>query len=241
MMGCGSKKDKAFVVGMDLSYPPFETIDAKGQPIGISVELAKALAAELERPLKIENIPFVGLLPSLNNGRVDCVISSMTVTEERKRAIDFSKPYLKTGLALLTARTFEGEIDRPDRTVVVRQGTTGEVWARRTLKQAGILAVEKESSAVLEVIQGKADAFVYDQMSVWKHAKETPGKLQALLEPVQVEEWAIGVKSGNTVLLQKINQFLESFRASGGFDRLSKEFLPEQQKAFQEQGVPFVF
>lgn len=248
LAGCGPGKPdgaRPLVVGMDLSYPPFETIDAEGQPMGVSIELARALAEYLGRPLRIENIPFVGLIPSLASGQLDCVISSMTVTAERQRSISFSEPYLKTGLGLLVGAdspiATAADLDSAERTVVVRQGTTGEVWARRELNQAKILAVEKENAAVLEVIQGKADGFIYDQMSVWTNWKNHPEKTRAILKPLQEEEWAIGLRQGEEELLRQINEFLVSFRAQGGFDTLSSRFLPEQKKAFAEQGIPFVF
>src|SRR5262245_14406744 len=102
LLGCSSEnRSMALVVGMDLSYPPFETIDEKGKPTGISVRLAEALADFLGRPLRIENIPFVGLIPSLQNKRIDCIISSMTDTPERRQSIAFSDAYLSIGLALL--------------------------------------------------------------------------------------------------------------------------------------------
>ncbi|HEY5746013.1 MAG TPA: transporter substrate-binding domain-containing protein, partial [Chryseolinea sp.] len=149
LIGCSSEPaSKPLVVGMDLSYPPFETIDENGKPSGISVRLAQALADYLGRPLRIENVPFVGLIPSLQNGRIDCIISSMTDTQERRQAIAFSEPYLSIGLALLTGPQSDisssADVDRPDRTLVVRQGTTGELWARANLKQAKVLSVDKE-------------------------------------------------------------------------------------------------
>ncbi len=100
-VSCSSKQGlQELVVGMDLSYPPFETIDERGKPAGISVHLAEALAENLKSPLRIENIPFVGLIPSLQNNRIDCIISSMTDTPERRQSIAFSDPYLSIGLAL---------------------------------------------------------------------------------------------------------------------------------------------
>src|SRR5690606_16547490 len=88
-------------VGMELSYPPFETICFGGKPCGISVEIANAMGEFLKVPVKIDNIPFVGLIPSLKNGSIDLIISSLTVTNERERAIDFSDRYAMTGLCLL--------------------------------------------------------------------------------------------------------------------------------------------
>ena len=244
--GCSSKPgSQELVVGMDLSYPPFETIDENGKPAGISVQLARALADNLKRPLRIENMPFVGLLPSLQNKRIDCIISSMTDTPERRQSIAFSEPYLSTGLALLAGANTEipngAEVDRLGRTFVVRQGTTGELWARANLKQAKVLSVEKENTAVLEVIQGKADAFVYDQMSVWQNWKKNPATTRAILTPLQKEYWAVGVRKDNDALRLKINDFLKEFRAAGGFEKLGDEFLREQKEAFRKEKIPFYF
>ncbi|MFV0337129.1 MAG: transporter substrate-binding domain-containing protein [Chthoniobacterales bacterium] len=230
---------------MDLSYPPFETIDPQGNPMGVSVDIAEGLADFLQRPLRIENTSFTGLIPALRTGKVDVVISSMTKTEERAEAIDFSEPYLTTGLALLIPKNSELEtldvIDRDGNSVAVRQGTTGEVWARANLKNAKILAFEKENSAVLEVLQGKAQAFIYDQMSVWQNARQHPDALRAVLQPIRVESWAIGIRRGNAELREEVNAFLKAFRAEGGFERLGEKYLHEQKQAFAEQNIPFVF
>ena len=239
------QRSKALVVGMDLSYPPFETIDENGRPTGISVRLAQELADFLGRPLRIENIPFVGLIPSLQNKRIDCIISSMTDTPERRQSIAFSDPYLSIGLALLVGAQSNlfsvADLDRPERTLVVRQGTTGELWARSNLKNAKVLSVEKENSAVLEVVQGKADAFIYDQMSVWQNWQKHPESTRAILAPLQKEHWAIGIRKDNDELRLKINAFIKEYRAKGGFGRLGDEFLSDQKKAFERENIPFYF
>ena len=247
LAGCSKPNvsEMPLVVGMDLSYPPFETINATGRPEGVSVELAKALADYLHRPLRIENIPFVGLIPSLKSGRIDCVISSMTDTEERRKSITFSDPYLSTGLAFLTGKETGlrsiADADQPGRIIVVRQGTTGEVWARQHIKQARVLSLEKENSAVLEVIQGTATAFIYDQMSIWQNWQNNKSSTQAVLEPIQKESWAIGLRQGDDALRQQINSFLDTYRKNGGFEKLGDQFLKTQKDAFEQRGIPFYF
>lgn len=249
LLGLGScspkPKGKELVVGMDLSYPPFETIDPAGKPKGVSVELAQALADSLHEPLRIENMPFVGLIPALQSGRIDCVISSMTDTPKRRESIAFSDPYLNIGLALLvnakSGITTLADVDQPGKTVVVRLGTTGEVWARENIKRATVRSLEKENAAVLEVIQGKADAFIYDQMSVWQNARNNAGTTVALLQPLKKEQWAIGIRLGNEELKTQINAFLKQYREQGGFEKLGDRFLPDQKKEFQEKQIPFYF
>ena len=92
------------IVGMELAYPPFEMTDTQGNPAGVSVDLANALGEYLHRKVVIQNIRFDGLIPELKVGKIDLIISSMTATPERAQAIDFSEPYLKTGLCLAGPR-----------------------------------------------------------------------------------------------------------------------------------------
>jgi polar amino acid transport system substrate-binding protein len=232
-------------VGMELAYPPFEMQDPRGNPAGVSVDLARALAAYLHEPLTIENIPFNGLIPALKTGKIDAIISSMTETPERARSIDFSNPYLSTGLCMLVRKDspIQGiaDVDRPGVTVVVKQGTTGQQYARDHLKTAQVLVLDKETSCVLEVTQGKADAFLYDQMSTYANWKRNPGSTRPILRPFQAESWAIGIRQGNTALRDKVNEFLADFRAAGGFERIGTHYLSEEKAAFKEMGVPFVF
>lgn len=232
-------------VGMELSYPPFEMVCNDGNPCGISVDIAGAFAKFLEKPVQIENISFIGLVPSLKNGTVDLIISSMTATEERRKAIDFSEPYAKTGLCLLINKQSTvndiKDVNKPDIAVVVKSGTSGELYAMKHLDQATVRILEKESMCVLEVIQGKADVFIYDQLSVYTNWKKNPETTRANLIPFQHEYWAFGIRKGNEALVVKANQFIKKFREEGGFDRLAEKYLPEQKRAFKEMGVPFVF
>jgi len=232
-------------VGMELAYPPFEMQDPQGNPAGVSVDLARALAEFLHEPLTVENIPFSGLIPALKTGKIDVIISSMTETPERAQSIDFSDPYLHTGLCILAKKdsSIQGiaDVDRPGVTVVVKQGTTGQAYARDHIKNAQVLVLDKETACVLEVTQGKADAFLYDQMSTYTNWKRNPDKTRPVLNPFQAESWAIGIRQGNTAMKDKVNEFLKDFRAAGGFDRLGSHYLYEQKTAFKQMGVPFVF
>lgn len=240
----GSSGSGLLRVGMELSYPPFEMTDESGNPDGVSVEIARALGDYLDRPVEIINTPFQGLIPALRTGKIDLILSSMTRTEERARAIDFSDPYLTTGLTLLV--NSESDIDSiegidSDSTLAVKQGTTGHLYAVRNLPDSNILVLEKESAAVLEVVQGKADVFIYDQMSVFKHWQRNQDTTRAILDPFRKEYWAIGLRKGDDKLRSEVNQFLIAFKEKGGFDELGTEYLSEQKKAFKEMGYPFIF
>ncbi|MEK0445566.1 MAG: hypothetical protein RLZZ399_887 [Verrucomicrobiota bacterium] len=240
-----SRPHDLLVVGMELGYPPFEMADSKGEPSGISVDLAHALAEFLQRPIQILNLPFDGLIPSLKTGKIDLILSSMTATPERARAIDFSEPYLQTGLCLLVPRHSPiqsvPELNSPKHTVAVKQGTTGHLYVLKNLPSAQMLVLDRESACVLEVVQGKAAAFVYDQMSVLKHWQQNPETTRPLLDPFQKESWAIGLRKNDKALREQVNTFLRSFREKGGFQQLGQRWLPEQKALFEKLGVPFVF
>ncbi|HOV86103.1 MAG TPA: transporter substrate-binding domain-containing protein [Syntrophobacteraceae bacterium] len=243
--GAQPMEKETLVIGMELSYPPFEMTDEKGNPAGISVELAYALAKALGKKIVVENIAFDGLIPALKTGKIDLILSSMTATEERMQSIDFSDPYLKTGLCLLVRRDSPvqsvADLDGPGRVVAVKKGTTGHAYAAGNLPRAKVLVLDKEAAAVLEVIQGKADAFIYDQMSVYRHWQRNRNATRAILTPFRQESWAIGLRKGNEELKAQINRFLREFRAKGGFDDLGDRFLREPKEEFKRQGIPFYF
>ena len=169
----------------------------------------------------------------------------MTATPERAKAVTFSDAYLTTGLGALVPASSSAsglpDIDKPGNTVVVRQGTTGEVFARKNIKNARVLTLDKESACVVEVVQGKAAAFIYDQMSVFQNNKRNPETTRALLSPLQTESWSIALRPGDDALLAQVNAFLAEYRAAGGFDKLSERFLSEEKAAFAAQGIPFFF
>jgi polar amino acid transport system substrate-binding protein len=234
---------KPLIVGMELAYPPFEMTDTSGKPDGVSVQLAMELGKALGRPVEIRNMAFDGLIPALKTGKIDIIISSMTATAERAHSIDFSEPYLTTGLCLLVGKSVPvstiADLDKPGRTVAVKKGTTGHSYAAAHIKQASVLVLDKEAAAVLEVVQGKADAFIYDQMSTFKNFQRNKETTRAILTPFQTESWAIGIRKGNDELKGKINHFLTDFRRSGGFDKLGDRYLKEEKDAFRRLGFAF--
>ena len=245
LVGCGRRDDNQLIVGMELSYPPFEMTDEHNQPTGIGVELARALATSLHKELVIQNTEFTGLIPALKTDKIDLIISSMTATAERAKSIDFSDPYMKTGICLLVGADSDvksvEDLNRSGRHVVVKNGTTGFTYARDHLTQADLLPIAEEAACVLEVVQGKADAFIYDQMSIYQFHQQNPQTTRALLAPFQRENWAIGLRQGNDELRKQVNAFLKEFKAKHGLEALGEKYIKADKEAFKEMGFPFSF
>jgi len=230
---------------MELSNPPFETVDTSGKPLGISVDLAKELGLWLGRDVTIKNIPFVGLIPSLKAKKIDIIISSMTPTFQRKASIAFSDPYLSIGLCLLINKEVKGsdakELNQKTNKIIVKTGTTGQQYARRIFSNAEILALEQASSCITEVLQGKSSAFLYDQLSVFANWQKYPDKTKVNLTPLVIENWAMGLRKEDVGLKDSINVFLIEFRDRGGFNTLTKKYLEKPEEAFKEMGIPLIF
>jgi polar amino acid transport system substrate-binding protein len=244
-VSCALKPKSTLVIGMELNYPPFEMVDPQGKPAGISVELAHELGKFLGKDIQIQNIPFDGLIPALKTAKIDLIISSMTETPERAKSIDFSEPYLRTGLCLLVNKSAPidsiAQADRSNFSVAVKQGTTGQLYAQHHLRNVRILVLEKEDACVLEVVQNKAQAFIYDQMSIFKHWQQHQDSTKALLKPFQEEKWAVGIRSDDQALKAQVNAFLVVFKTNGGFDKLGDKYLKEQKEQFHKLGIPFYF
>src|SRR5262249_12574618 len=151
-----------------------------------------------------------------------------------------SDPYLRTGLCLLVGKNSAiqtiSDADQPGKTIAVKLGTTGQVYANDHVKSAKVLVLDKEDACVLEIIEGKADAFIYDQMSTYKNWRANEQTTRAILKPFQEESWAIGLRPTDNSLREKVNQFLADYKSKGGFDRLGDTWLAEQKEAFKKMG-----
>ena len=242
---CACTRSNKLIIGTDATYPPFEFVDAAGQISGVDIEVGREIGKALGREVEFRNINFDGLITALRTGSIDLVLSSMTATTERRQSIDFSEPYVKTGLAILVAKdsTVQSAADlkTPGRKIVVRLGTTGETWARENLNDAKIIALDADVSCVMEVVNASVDAWIYDQLSIMNYQAKYAGKTRALLAPLREEVWAIGLKQGNDELKIKVNEVLVRMRSDGSFTQLAERFMAKEKAMMNAQGLPFVF
>ncbi len=238
---------KPLVVGMELAYPPFEMSDKNGKATGVSVDLAYALGKYLNREVVIKNIAWTGLIPSLKTNKVDIIISSMGITEKRQRVVSFSSPYANSSLAILTYKNSGiksiKDLDQKGKKVAVKQGTVGHTYAQKNLKNATILPFDKENAAVLEVIQKKADGFLYDQLSIYKNWIKHEKTTTALLKRFQKEPdyWGIALRKNDAKLKQQLDEFIKKAKADGTFDKIADKYLKEAKKTFKKLNIPFFF
>jgi polar amino acid transport system substrate-binding protein len=227
---------KKLVVGMEVEYFPFEYANEKGEPIGFDVDIAKLIAQELGTDIEIKDLEWTGLIPSLQGGKVDLIISGMTRTLERAKTVSFTDPYFVTGLcALLSVKKAANvndvqQLNAPDRVIAVKTGTTGDLVATKRFPKTQINRFKDETACVREVVTGRADAFLYDQISIAKHHKENADTTRAMLKPFTYEPFAIAVRKGNSDFLNWLNTFLETIKADGRYEEIYQKHLGDMLK-----------
>ncbi|NLA77982.1 MAG: transporter substrate-binding domain-containing protein [Erysipelothrix sp.] len=247
-VGCTQKPPQTkevLKVGMELAYPPFETTDAAGNPDGVSVEIAKEFAEYLGWDIEIINTNWTGLIPALQTKQIDMVISSMTITEERKESVDFSDPYARALLALIIPIDLElqdsDELNDPQYTIAVKTGTTGDNFATQHFEKATILRFDNESNAVAEVVNKRAQAFIYGQLTILRNVKSNDQATKPFfLSGEQNEAWGAAFTKGSDLTAQ-FNAFLKQYREDGGFDRVTEKYLAEEKALFDEYNFTFFF
>ncbi len=244
--GSTAESEDKLVAVMELAYPPFETKDESGNPTGVSVDFIKDFGEYIGREVEIVNTAWDGLIPSLETDKADVIISSMTITDSRKEQVDFSDPYANAMVAILGNSDSDIEsvedLNQDGKKIAVKTGSTGHIYAQENLKNAELIVLADESACVTEVSQGKADGFIYDQLTIYKNNQNNPDTTKAVYIPFQdAEQWGVAVKKGDTELVNKLNEFIAHYSESGGFDELSEKYLSEEKKAFEQLDFKWFF
>jgi len=228
-------KRNRLVVGMEAKFFPFEYADTDGRPTGFDVDLAVLAAKELGVEIEIKDMEFSGLIPALQGGKVDMIVSGMTRTLARAKTVAFTQPYFETGLCALVSTkkapnvTEITQLNEQGRVLAVKLGTTGDLVTARLFPKATVNRYKDETACVLEVVAGRADAFLYDQLSIGKHHRQNPDTTRALLKPITHEPYAIAIRSGDFDFLNWLNQFLETIKADGRYQELYRKYFSEVQ------------
>lgn len=221
LVGCGSSKDSnVLVMGTNAEFEPFEYYNGT-EIVGFDVDIAKALAEKMGKELKIEDMAFDSLLLALGSSKVDCVIAGLTVDDERKQQVDFTKTYFKSKQVIIV-KADNTEINTVEnlvgKKVGVQLGTTGDL-ACSDVDGVEVIRLDKGTQAVADLQNGKVDAVVIDEEPA---KKMVAGKddLKIVEAPFIDEEYAIAIKKGNQTLVDEMNKALEDLKASGEYDTI---------------------
>jgi polar amino acid transport system substrate-binding protein len=222
---------KVYTVGTDAAYAPFELQNEKGEIVGFSVDLLNAVAAKGGFQVKYVNTPWEGIFNALQQGDRDLLISSITITDERKQTMDFSAPYFDA--VQLIATKDGSKITKFDDVkalkVGVQTGTTGDEVVTKLQGKNSTLIKRFESTplALKELEAGGVDAVVADNGVVINYvANNTTAKFKTVSDAAFApEQYGIAVKKGSTELLEKINKGLAAMRADGTYQQVYGKYF----------------
>lgn len=222
---------KTYTVGTDAAYAPFEKMSPANEVEGLTVDLLKAVAAQGGFQVKFVNTPWEGIFKTLDSGERDIVASSVTITDERKQSMDFSRPYFDA--VQLIAVKEDSKVarfeDLKTLKVGVQTGTTGDEVVQKLLGKTNpnIRRFESTPLALQELAAGGVAAVVADNGVVQNYIINNPSARFRSVSDASFmpEQYGFAVKKGNAELLEKINKGLDAIKADGTHDALLARYF----------------
>ncbi|QDH23385.1 ABC transporter substrate-binding protein/permease [Saccharibacillus brassicae] len=226
----GTNDKKTIIVGLSADFAPYEfimTVDGKSKIVGSDVMIAEQIAADMGAELQLENMPFDSLLPALQSGRIDMVISGMTPTDERRQNVDFSDLYYISKQVILTraedADQYPTMAELEGQPIGVQTGSIQEEIANG-IPNAEVTAVKSISDVVSLLLSDRVNAAVFEGPVAEAQVKNRAGLAIAEAVPEDSDTpMAIAVEKGNTELLGEINTTLKRLNADNAVERFIQE------------------
>jgi polar amino acid transport system substrate-binding protein len=223
-------------IGVSATREPFSFVDKDGRVTGHDGELARIIGSKLNRPVEFFNMKFMALIPALQSGKVDLIVTGMTATDERKKYVDFTEPYYANAQVMLVRKNAaatpagidSNEIakreDIDGKRIAVLGGSAGDLAARKHFPNASFQVFVASADAALAVKARKADAFVYDKSVLLNLAEKNP-ELVILEQPVDKLEVAAAINKDNSALLAEIDRVLSELKQEGVLKQLRGKWI----------------
>jgi ABC-type amino acid transport substrate-binding protein len=238
-VGCATAQDvpgeKSFLrVGITPNYPPM-IFKMNEKITGVDADLARRLGKELNRPVQFVEMGWDQQITALLEGKIDIIMSAMTITEARKVRINFTDPYLKSGLVsairagdaskYTSVKSILSEIPA----VGVIKGTTGEAFVRKNMSTSPrIVTLLNVSDAAPELKSRRIDVFIYDAPAVVWLVSENEADIRGVWELLNEENLGWGVRKGDDDFLKQVNTILQSWKKDGTLNEILRSWLPAQ-------------
>ena len=238
LAGCSSEKQMTvekgkLIMGTNAAFPPYEYIEGN-EIVGIDAEIAAAIADKLDLELVIEDMEFDAVIESVKGGKIDVGLAGLTVTDERKEAVNFTDSYA-TGVQVVIV-TEDSPITSVDdlfaegasTKIGVQRATTGDLYTTWDLEDAGLATIDRYSKgadAVQALKTGKVDCVVIDNEPAKAFVAEVEGL--KILETEYIEEqYAIAVNKDNAELYKAVNKALQELIADGTVQQIVDKYIP---------------
>jgi polar amino acid transport system substrate-binding protein len=225
--------DGVLAVGMEIGYPPFESYASDGvTPVGLDIDIATAIAEKLGMEVKFVNNAFDTIFEPIGSN-YDCVISAVTINDERKEQVDFSIPYIQNYQTLVVRKDSDLEVggyeDLDSLTVGVQMGTTAYESMNELINtgsvDATLVPLEQVITCFSQLENGEIDAVLCDSSVAYTYLEKSDAFKIAWEQTENPEEFGVAVAKGDTALLDAINKALEELEEEGTLDEFLKNWI----------------
>jgi len=235
-MVAGSALAADLRVGLNPAYEPFEYKSPTGEVIGFDVDIAKALCEQIQRKCVFVESEWDSIIPALQAKKFDVIISSMSMTPERARVVDFTKRYYKTPSAIVVKKSvkYDGPASLKGMKIGVLKASTQEKWALGELKPAGVTVVpyQSQDQVYLDLQAGRLDGTVADKVEVnGGFLRKPEGKDYGYVghdqyEPKYYGEGiGIAMRKGQADLKKQLDDAIDAIRKNGTYDKIAKKYF----------------
>ena len=228
LCGCVKKDEDTIRMITEATFPPYEFLRGD-EVVGIDVEICRAVAEKLGKKFVVESVNFDSVIPTVISGKADLAAAGITITEDRKQNVDFSVPYVKTGIVFVYKPTdpyLTGDAAKGKK-VGVQSGTTSETYVIETLGQQPE-RFDSPAAAVAALKAGRVDVVLAD-VDPAKNCVKGEDSL-AVSDFVTTEEYAVAIRKGQPELLKVINETIEELKANGKLAAWTVQFTEEADK-----------
>jgi polar amino acid transport system substrate-binding protein len=221
-------------VGMSGTQPPMNVLGKDGELIGLEVDMMNLLAESMNLKLRVIQKPFAELLPALDNGAVDMVVSGLTITPERNMKYMFVGPYFISGKSILTTSAGLGQTKDPsalnqaELKLAALKSSTSEQFVKRVAPKATFVGIDDYDQGVQMVLDGKVDALVADFPICALSVIRNPGKgLTTPATAFTIEPIGIALPGDDPLLANLLQNYLRALEGAGLLDRLETRYLED--------------
>ncbi len=214
------------IMATNAAFPPYEFVDDNNEFAGVDVEIAKLIADELGLELEVQDMEFASILTAVQTGKADIALAGLTVTEDRKKNVDFAVSYA-TGVQVIIVKEgseIKSVDDLAGKKIGVQEATTGAIYCEDDFGAENITAFENGAMAVQALLSDKVDCVVIDNNPAKEFVKKNEGL--TILDTTYVEEdYALATSKENPELLEAINAIFEAKIADGSIREILDKYI----------------
>ena len=233
--GVSAQDGKKIKIGVEGAYPPFSELGSDGKIKGFDIDIANALCAQIKAQCTLVQQEFDGMIPSLQAKKIDAIIASMSITDERRKLVDFSDKYYHTPARFVAAKNAAlsaTAAGMKGKRIGVQRTTIYDRFATDTFKESEIVRNTKQDDVFLDLTSGRVDAVLVDQVAASQGFLTSPAAKEfSFFGPVYIEPKyfgygvGIGLRKADTALRNEFNEAIKTIRGNGVYKKINDKYF----------------